>query len=106
MSGILGKKIGMTRIFNDAGDSFPVTVIQAGPCFVTQIKTKTNDGYDAIQLSFEKKKEKNSLRCVIKHFIECTVTRCEGKCESIFGSYIKSTFNSNCNFRVLSNRSS
>jgi large subunit ribosomal protein L3 len=53
MRGILGKKVGMTQIFDAKGDAIPVTVIEAGPCFVTQIKTKKRDGYDAIQLGFE-----------------------------------------------------
>jgi large subunit ribosomal protein L3 len=73
MSGMLGKKIGMTRIFNTGGDSIPVTVIQAGPCFVTQIKTKTSDGYDAVQLGFERKKEKNTSKPLFGHFKNATL---------------------------------
>ncbi len=57
MSGILGKKIGMTSIFNDRGESVPCTVIEAGPCYIIQIKTIDNDGYEALQLGFEEKKE-------------------------------------------------
>jgi large subunit ribosomal protein L3 len=53
MKGILGKKVGMTRIFDERGEVVPVTVIEAGPCFVTQIKTEGQDGYRAIQLGFE-----------------------------------------------------
>ncbi len=53
MTGLLGKKIGMTSIFDDAGQVIPCTVIEAGPCFVTQIKTKERDGYEAVQLGFE-----------------------------------------------------
>lgn len=53
MKGILGKKVGMTRIFDERGEVVPVTVIEAGPCFVTQIKTEDRDGYRAIQLGFE-----------------------------------------------------
>ncbi len=53
IKGIIGKKIGMTQVFNDAGVVTPVTVIQAGPCWVTQIKTKENDGYLSVQLGFE-----------------------------------------------------
>jgi large subunit ribosomal protein L3 len=52
MSGIIGKKIGMTSIFDANGKNIPCTVIEAGPCYVTQIKTKEVDGYDAIQLAF------------------------------------------------------
>ena len=53
MKGILGRKIGMTRIFNEKGEMVPVTVIQAGPCYVTQVKTTETDGYEAIQIGFE-----------------------------------------------------
>src|SRR6266571_3237438 len=58
MSGILGKKIGMTSVFDERGESIPCTVIEAGPCFVIQIKTKERDGYDALQLGFAEKKER------------------------------------------------
>lgn len=53
MKGIIGKKVGMTQIFGDDGQAIPVTVIQAGPCYVTQIRTAEKDGYTAIQLGFE-----------------------------------------------------
>lgn len=59
MPGLLGKKIGMSSIFNGEGDQIPVTVIQAGPCKVVSVKTKEKDGYDALQLGFGSKKEKN-----------------------------------------------
>lgn len=59
MSGLLGRKIGMTRIFDELGNVVPVTVLEAGPCYVTQIKTRENDGYEAVQLGFGPKKEKN-----------------------------------------------
>jgi len=58
MLGILGKKIGMTNIFNDAGKNVPITVIEAGPCYVLQVKSKATDGYDAIQIGFAEKKDK------------------------------------------------
>lgn len=58
MLGILGKKLGMTTYFTDNGDAVPCTVIEAGPCTITQIKTKDKDGYEAIQLGFGVKKEK------------------------------------------------
>lgn len=58
MSGILGKKIGMTSIYDDSGISVPCTVIEAGPCYVTQIRTKDKDGYEAIQLGFDEKPER------------------------------------------------
>jgi large subunit ribosomal protein L3 len=58
MKGILGKKVGMTQVFDDSGEVIPVTVIEAGPCFVTQKKTVKQDGYAAIQLGFEEVKPK------------------------------------------------
>jgi len=68
MSGLIGKKIGMTSIFDAAGKNIPCTVIQAGPCVVTQVKTKEKDGYDAIQLAFDEKKEKNTSNALKGHF--------------------------------------
>ncbi|HKI78467.1 MAG TPA: 50S ribosomal protein L3 [Ignavibacteriaceae bacterium] len=59
MSGIIGKKIGMSSVFDAQGDLVPVTVIQAGPCKVVSIRTKEKDGYNALQLGFGEKKEKN-----------------------------------------------
>ncbi|NQU66300.1 MAG: 50S ribosomal protein L3 [Candidatus Marinimicrobia bacterium] len=59
---ILGRKIGMTRIFNEQGRDIPVTVISAGPCVVTQVKTVDRDGYNAVQLGFEDLKEKHTLK--------------------------------------------
>jgi len=67
MKGILGKKLGMSRVFDDTGKSVAVTVIQAGPCKVAQIKTEETDGYNALQLGFEEKKEKHTSRPVQKH---------------------------------------
>lgn len=58
MTGLLGKKLGMTSIFDETGQVIPCTVIEAGPCFVTQIKTKDRDGYEAIQLGFDEKRER------------------------------------------------
>ena len=68
MSGLIGKKIGMTSMFDASGKNIPCTVIQAGPCVVTQIKTKENDGYEAIQLSYDDKKEKNTSKAMQGHF--------------------------------------
>lgn len=62
MKGILGKKVGMTQIFDDKGGIVPVTVIEAGPCYVTQVKTQDQDGYQAIQLGFESVKEQRLSR--------------------------------------------
>ncbi len=68
MTGILGKKIGMTTVFQDDGNAVPCTVIEAGPCYVTQIRTKEKDGYEAIQLGFEEKKDKNTTKPLIGKF--------------------------------------
>jgi len=57
MTGLLGKKLGMTSIFDEQGEVIPCTVIEAGPCYVTQIRTLQCDGYDAVQLGFEEKRE-------------------------------------------------
>ena len=62
MKGILGKKVGMTQVFDDQGNVIPVTVIEAGPCYVTQIKTLESDGYNAVQLGFGVVKEKRLKR--------------------------------------------
>jgi large subunit ribosomal protein L3 len=74
MSGLIGKKIGMTSMFDAAGKNIPCTVIQAGPCVVTQIKTKEKDGYEAIQLSFDDKKEKNTSKALQGHFAKAKTT--------------------------------
>jgi large subunit ribosomal protein L3 len=68
MSGLLGKKIGMTSIYDANGKNIPCTVIEAGPCVVTQVRTKEKDGYDAIQLAFEDQKEKHTNRALKGHF--------------------------------------
>lgn len=57
MKGLIGKKVGMTQIFDDSGDAVPVTVIEAGPCYVTQVRSVDRDGYSAIQLGFEEVKD-------------------------------------------------
>jgi large subunit ribosomal protein L3 len=67
MKGILGKKVGMTQVFNDRGEVIPVTVIEAGPCFVAQIKTVERDGYSAVQLGFEETKPKRLTQPQLKH---------------------------------------
>jgi len=66
--GILGKKIGMTQIFNPQGQAVPVTVVQAGPCVVVQKKTIATDGYEAIQLGFDQKKERLTNKPLKGHF--------------------------------------
>ena len=64
---ILGRKIGMTRLYTEEGVNVPVTVIQAGPCFVSQVKTAETDGYDAVQLAFDNVKPRNSTMPLIGH---------------------------------------
>ncbi|SHI41518.1 LSU ribosomal protein L3P [Mesonia phycicola] len=68
MSGLIGKKIGMTSIFDENGKNIPCTVIQAGPCVVTQVRTKEVDGYEAIQLGFDDKTEKSTTSAEKGHF--------------------------------------
>lgn len=68
MSGILGRKIGMTSVFDDNGNNVVCTVIETGPCVVTQIKTDETDGYRAVQLAFGDKKEKNTTKALQGHF--------------------------------------
>ncbi len=74
MSGIIGKKIGMTSVFGENGKQIPCTIIQAGPCVVTQVKTKETDGYEAVQLSFEERKEKHSTKASMGHFKKAGTT--------------------------------
>jgi large subunit ribosomal protein L3 len=74
MSGLLGKKIGMTSIFDANGKNLPVTVIEAGPCVVTQIRTAEKDGYEAVQLAFADKKEKNTSKALKGHFAKAGST--------------------------------
>ena len=67
MKGILGKKVGMTQVFDDRGVAIPVTVIEAGPCFVAQIKTVERDGYSAVQLGMDETKPKRLTQPQLKH---------------------------------------
>ncbi len=73
MSGLLGKKIGMTSVFSEEGNMVPVTIIEAGPCYVTQIKSTEKDGYNAIQLGYGDKKEKNISKPLLGHFKKANV---------------------------------
>lgn len=68
MLGIIGKKLGMTSLYSDDGKNIPCTVIEAGPCVITQVKTPEVDGYSAIQLGFDSKKEKNTPKAEMGHF--------------------------------------
>ncbi|MDT8346644.1 MAG: 50S ribosomal protein L3 [Flavobacteriaceae bacterium] len=74
MSGLLGKKIGMTSIFDQNGKNIPCTVIQAGPCFVTQVRTNEVDGYEAVQLGFDDKSEKSVNQALAGHFSKAGVS--------------------------------
>jgi large subunit ribosomal protein L3 len=74
MPGIIGKKIGMTSIFGPEGENIACTVIEAGPCVVTQVKNEETDGYRAVQLAFGEKKEKNSTKAEIGHFKKASTT--------------------------------
>lgn len=74
MSALIAKKLGMTRLFDDQGNNIPVTVLQAGPCFITQIKTKEVDGYEAVQLGFLPKKEKLTTKPLGGHFKKANVS--------------------------------
>jgi len=68
MPGIIGKKIGMTNVYNDQGKSTACTLIEAGPCVVTQVKDKETDGYRAVQLAYGERKEKNTPKALKGHF--------------------------------------
>ena len=68
MSGLIGKKVGMTSIFDENGKNVPCTIIEAGPCVVTQVRTKEVDGYEALQLGFDDKAEKRATKAELGHF--------------------------------------
>ena len=68
MSGLIGKKIGMTSIFDESGKNLPCTVIEAGPCIVTQVKSKERDGYDSVQLGFVDKSDKHVNNAELGHY--------------------------------------
>ena len=74
MSGLIGKKIGMTSIFDESGKNIPCTVIECGPCVVTQVRTTQVDGYEALQLGFDDKKEKNVTKALSGHFKKAGTT--------------------------------
>ena len=74
MPGLIGKKIGMTSVFSAEGKNVPCTVIELGPCVVTQIKSVEKDGYNAVQLGFEDAKEKNTTAPLMGHFKKAGVT--------------------------------
>jgi large subunit ribosomal protein L3 len=74
MKGIIGKKVGMTSIFDPSGKQTACTIIEAGPCVVTQVRTKENDGYEALQLSFGDKNDKHSTLAEKNHFAKASTS--------------------------------
>ena len=98
MSGLIGKKIGMTSIYDANGKNIPCTVIEAGPCVVTQVRTKDKEGYDSIQLAYEDKKDKHTTSALKGHFAKAGITpkkiiaeftRFEVDHQKVFGDIIK-----------------
>ncbi len=98
MSGLIGKKIGMTSFFDESGKNIPCTVIEAGPCVVTQIKTKEKDGYEALQLAFDDKREDKVNKPLKGHFAKAKTqpkkiltefTRFEKEHRKNFGDILK-----------------
>ena len=74
MPGLIGKKVGMTSVFDEDGNNIPCTVLEVGPCVVTQIKKVETDGYNAVQLAFDEKKEKHTSKAMIGHFKKAMTT--------------------------------
>lgn len=74
MPGIIGKKVGMTNIYNEAGKSIACTVIEAGPCVVTQVRNADTDGYRAVQLAYDDKKDKNTSKAEKGHYAKAGTT--------------------------------
>ena len=74
MSGIIGKKIGMTSLYMEDGRALACTLIEAGPCVVTQVKTVATDGYDAVQVGYGEKKEKHTTKSLLGHFKKAKTT--------------------------------
>jgi len=74
MPGLIGKKVGMTSVFDENGNNVPCTVLEVGPCVVTQIKSVDSDGYKAIQLAFDEKKEKHTPKAMMGHFKKANTT--------------------------------
>jgi large subunit ribosomal protein L3 len=77
MEGLIGRKVGMTQIFNDEGRRVSVTVIEAGPCPVVQVKTPDSDGYSAVQLGFDEQKPSRVTKAMLKHFEKAGVKPCK-----------------------------
>ena len=88
MAGLIGKKIGMTSMFSEEGKNIPCTIIEAGPCTVTQIKTKETDGYDAIQISFDEQKESRLSKALLGHYKKAKAAPSKKLAEVIFDSEV------------------
>ena len=89
MAGLIGKKIGMTSMFSDEGKNIPCTIIQAGPCTVTQIKTNATDGYYAVQISFDEQKESRLSKALLGHYKKANATPSKKLVEVSFDSEAK-----------------
>ena len=89
MAGLIGKKIGMTSMFSDEGKNIPCTIIQAGPCTVTQIKTNATDGYDAVQISFDEQKESRLSKALLGHYKKASATPSKKLAEVSFDTEAK-----------------
>ncbi len=74
MSGLIGKKIGMTSVYDANGKIIPCTVVEAGPCVVTQVRSQEVDGYQAVQLAYDEKKEKHTSKAMMGHFAKAQTT--------------------------------
>ncbi len=74
MSGIIGKKIGMTSVYDEAGKNIPCTVVEAGPCVVTQVRNEEVDGYNGVQLAYGEKKDKRTSKAMKGHFAKANTT--------------------------------
>ena len=88
MAGLIGKKIGMTSMFSEEGKNIPCTIIEAGPCTVTQIKTKETDGYDAVQISFDEQKESRLSKALLGHYKKAKVVPSKKLAEVNFDSEV------------------
>ena len=86
MRGMLGKKIGMSRVFNNHGEVVPVTILNVGPCVVTQVKTLENDGYQAVQIGYGYKKDKHLTKPLEGHFKKSS-SKLKRKLISFFGLF-------------------
>lgn len=87
MSGIIGKKIAMTSLYNEQGKNIPCTIIQAGPCVVTQLRTDDVDGYKSVQLGFDEAKEKNTPNALKGHFKKAGTTP-KKKMVEFYGDFV------------------